>query len=629
MDSHQYKFKYLKYKYKYSNLKNKFIQQGGHNYNIDLTTNEPFQLNKLNNSDILIVKYDNAGNTIKFNIEKPKSNEYKLIYKFNPALDANLDIGITIGTNNIISKLTFIRKIVSIDKSNIPDFNKLYNIYICLSKKLGSNKLILQDDARYFNDKQDGYSSKAFRVFNHNNSIYMKTKELGFEPDFNLFNHNYKQKFYYNNDGEYNINKYNEDIELLSSITFNVFVDYFKYLFTTKRYKNSDGFNLYIEKTKFDSDSKNNKFLSMNFGEYLNTISKDPNLFKYINTLIGMLNTDYSKITDYILNEGLKKIINRFNRYNIATVNLISNNFICPLSKTDEKPILKPILKPIDLIQFVNNFRSNLNQSDFYFEYNTKFPSQPIENIVFILNNICEQLFEYIKKPLYTSGTITIASYATGLGFIEAYFANWLKYTGKCEKCNIVFADTKPDTLSNLSKYSIFDNIINANEPSILSDFNTLITKGILGPIKTHYQIYKIDLFLAFNPQNYLCTDIQNCQEIKSYLTFLLIIGIIIKNSFCVLQIVDFLEWTKEVNMLWIFWFSSLFKNNVEIQNIQELIINNSSQYYKDIQTKFNYIDIKYTISRLFDIQNIFNLTPVDIDVDVDNNKRIIFQKKS
>jgi hypothetical protein len=620
---YQYKSKYLKYKYKYSNLKSKLIQQGGNNYNIDLTSNEPFQLNKLNNSDILIVKYDNTGNTIHFNVEKPKSNEYKLKYKFNPALDANLDIGLTINTDDIISKLTFIRKIVSSNNSNIPDFNKLYNIYICLSKKLGSNKLILEDDARYFNNKQDGYSSKAFRVFNHNNSIYMKTKELGFEPDFNFFNSKYKEKFYYMNDGEYNINKYNEDIELLSSITFGELVNYFKYLLTTPRYKNSAGLNFDFEKTKFDSDSKNNIFLSMNFGEYLRTISKDQNLFKYINTLISMLNTDYSNIKDYKLNENLIEIINRFNRYNKATEKLISNNFTCLLSKNDEKLILKPI----DLMQFVTNFRSNLTQSDFYFEYNKNFPSQTIENIVFILNNICEQLYEYIKKPLNTSGTITIASYSTGLGFIEAYFANWLKYTGKCEECNIVFADTNSDTLSNLSKYNIFDNIIDAYEPSILLDFNTLITKGILEPIKKRYSIYKIDLFLAFNPQNYLCTNIKNCQEIKSYLTFLLIIGIIIKNSFCVLKITDFLEWTKEVNMLWIFWFSSLFENSVGIKNIKKLIINNSSEYYKDIQPKFNYIDIKYTISRLYDIQIIFNLTPVDvdIDVDIDNNKRIIF----
>lgn len=265
----------------------------------------------------------------------------------------------------------------------------------------------------------------------------------------------------------------------------------------------------------------------------------------------------------------------------------------------------------IEPINFIDIFWINLIQSDFYFAYNTKFPEEKKNNIIRLLDNLCDQLYSYIGRP-HVDGTITIYSYATGGGFIEAYFANWMKYNNLCNICNIIFADPLPDILSTLNNYNIFDNILDGTE---LIDFRLqLLTKNRKGIINL-YSNYKIDILLSTNPQNYSCKNLMACRNCKNIIGILISLGLIINNTNQLDDISSLLEWTNHVNMLWIFFHPEIYQSPTEMHNIKSLLANPESEYSKMIKEKFNYLrDTDIIMGPLINIQQILNIRPIGFD---------------
>ena len=319
-----YKIKYLKYKNKYLNLKNKRIQYGGINYSVDLTNDQTFDMSNLVQGDILEVKYGpNEEERIIFDFTK--EDEYNVFkYKHILSSNPNLDIVLSIKNGQLVSKLRFIRAVS--DKSI--NFTTLFNIFGCLSKKIGATKLELTDDALFYKDNNTsnaGYSALGFRVFNGKNSIYMSARELGFTPDFSLFGDSHKTNLSLPGEKCYDERLYLSDLAFLSGVKFGILRSHYIHYFERLYNMSSDGYWLFKE----DIDKDDLK--TLNLGNYLDYVVRSgrPYSHEYIRSLLSLLNWDLNPLIPH--NDKIKEILIRYKRYMLASTNLVSNNFSCPI----------------------------------------------------------------------------------------------------------------------------------------------------------------------------------------------------------------------------------------------------------------------------------------------------------
>ena len=283
---------------------------------------------------------------------------------------------------------------------------------------------------------------------------------------------------------------------------------------------------------------------------------------------------------------------------------------------------------PIDSIEFVNKFKFEMEQSDVFFKYIHKFPKEIgdeqemiwTNNFILFLNDLCEYFYSFIGIP-HIENNITIFSYATGCGFMEAYFANWLKLTNKCIYCNIVCVEPI-DYFMTYSNYKIFDQIlVNNNYVRTCENFEKLLTTILYRPdaplLNIHkLNIFHVDIFISINPQNY-----GNLLNIIQIIKFLMLIGGMINiktniigiNSNPQENVIKLLNWTRNVNMLWIFIDDSFIQSPTKIDNIREYILNTSSSYYELLLDKFHKKNIaSNTIGPLYNILNFLNFYLTD-----------------
>ena len=201
---------------------------------------------------------------------------------------------------------------------------------------------------------------------------------------------------------------------------------------------------------------------------------------------------------------------------------------------------------------------------------------------------------------------ISILSYSTGGGFIEAYFSNWLaKYHNK--KCNILYIDPVT-TNEQLEKYNVFNKCINLMDYFLKNiHILTIIDKCILEKNKNLFLLLllkqeiiqlDIDILIAINPQNYLYNDameINNKTQLLHFLKFtrlMINIKLFIKNEYSSGQRIE-----NVINspIFWLFMREEEFDLFNIIDRVQIILI--EKKYYNTLNKLFNILNIPVAIS--------------------------------
>ena len=243
--------------------------------------------------------------------------------------------------------------------------------------------------------------------------------------------------------------------------------------------------------------------------------------------------------------------------------------------------------------EFLQTFPEQLEASEFYKEYLTKFPEAETENTVNILNNLFEQLYlgtEYVEK-------FTIMSYATGQGFLEACFAYWLINTGKCLTCNIMYSDPVI-SIDDLKVYGIFTIILNyAHNHNLYGVQNMILNNHINGigkkKITGIIDLYKDtvpNIFLSFAGQDYICKHLEKCKHIKilhEYINLMNNVSLIVFNKSILTS-----------NMIFCFLIDDLYVDMNTLLDIRDVLKDKEHTYSKVINDKMylgNYVHPDYT----------------------------------
>lgn len=301
-----YKLKYLKYKNKYNLLKK---QIGGNNINFNRCDHRDIT-SFINGENIKIEENPTIGNK-EMNFEFNKNGD-KYAFTSKEVTEKNeplLVIHYYFKDVDLQGKLNFIRT-----AGNKYTFDQLIDIFFCLSKYVKAKILILDDDARFFKDKES-YDAKLFRAFQGKKSLYDK---FGFEPSYEL-------------ESCYSKEDYENDINYLSNITFGQLKNFYEKVFTETFYKDED------ETLLFNEDKNKNEKLNMKFGEYIKQISDSgrDHSYKYINTLLTTLSRKDNDKTFYtfILNTQISLIHHIYRRI-INTTNVMRNtDYKCKVCK--------------------------------------------------------------------------------------------------------------------------------------------------------------------------------------------------------------------------------------------------------------------------------------------------------
>ncbi len=297
----------------------------------------------------------------------------------------------------------------------------------------------------------------------------------------------------------------------------------------------------------------------------------------------------------------------------------------------------KPLKPGINFEEFIVNNLENLTHNSIYSVYNDKFNIEYFDNnkekyeeftrnkyryFSEFLNSLCVQLYQSIVTH---GDTITIFSYSTGYGFIEAYFANWLKFNGKCRFCNIIYSDPLPFIKGELVKFNVFDDI-DGEIYSIIDFrfhmfFKNETSKNSRNNCRKIFETFNVDIFLAFQPQDFTCNNpsCKNRSSLMNILKLFMLIGDrklgykIFSNP---LDPLEYLQWTKDINMFWIFMDSKFVIDQVkfiDIDQIKAMLTNKDNSYYKDMEVIFPLLrdNLNLLIGPLFNITDIFNLLPI------------------
>ena len=254
--------------------------------------------------------------------------------------------------------------------------------------------------------------------------------------------------------------------------------------------------------------------------------------------------------------------------------------------------------------EFILKYNEQLTNSDFYFALENK------ELVESALINLCEQMyFGSIHNE-----TFTILSYATGNGFVEAFFAKWLLITGKCLYCNLVYSDqTYKD--DDYRIYNVFSEIFNYMSHSSMYDMRI---KKFNPNIKALYQDLIPNIFMSFNPQSYICRD-GHGEHMKILYKFLMLIGVVLNNDKTTLN----LNYLENINMIFLFFDSYVF-NEYGVKDIRTLF-DEESEYKTIIGEKFElYQDLDKTISKLNNLHYVTKIIPVDFQTFISNSSEYL-----
>lgn len=282
----------------------------------------------------------------------------------------------------------------------------------------------------------------------------------------------------------------------------------------------------------------------------------------------------------------------------------------------------------MNYFNFISKHVEQLKQSDFYFEYSNKYnyrydvnTSENIttadEKFLLCLFDLCEQMYKRTKPGT----TITIFSYGIGYGFVEAFYSLWLLSNSKCTTVNLIFADDEMFT-ETIESYGIFTNVFSMDK---LYSSNSTLEKILNGfPIPeddmNFYIMYDVNLFVAFNPQNYYCSsNITPTRWINtSIISFLIILGIVkrmipqrdnLLNTSVSRPMFEYLLWTRDIQMLWIFWSSqSVFETNITFPDTNDIEYQNTMIENGKFRTTNQALK---SFSSLFNIMSFMNIYPL------------------
>jgi hypothetical protein len=224
-----------------------------------------------------------------------------------------------------------------------------------------------------------------------------------------------------------------------------------------------------------------------------------------------------------------------------------------------------------------------------------------------------EYIYSKLSDESKAKSNITIFSYATGNGIVEALFALFLTRMHH-KLVNIVYFDVFNFT-ELLRSYGVFNNIVGFNQRSTNILIQLQLRKLLSDdkPIEKLSNMYKkfpdnsdisIDLFIANNPQGYKYNPKSKIDKLpKMYPEFResnINININIRNVYNYIKILTTPEQQKSIPMLWFIW-----GRDIDMDKIEESL----KQIYDSEKIKKQYnINSQYALSTLDNINQIFEI---------------------
>lgn len=306
----RYYDKYLKYKNKYLHLK-KLI--GGNEVKITDFCEGGKDILELTSGSSIKVEYNSIainfdisvnipGDKIIFN-SKEKNNKGEHVLEI---LFKNFD--------NLVAKLQYIRT------SETYGFANLLNIFLCIAKYFGAKKIILDDDAKFYNSLGDSYYAFLYRAFQNKHSIYINDT-TNLRPKFTT---------------SYTSDDYNKDINLLHTSTVSNWLPYINYCFSIFPFYKDDFEDLFKDHITGYYDKPMIDFLEhLRTFEYMQNGKHVVGLYSLINFLFTLMQRK-PVIANFIKeNESNESIIalsdlyNATNRIYSAIKELSSTTYLC------------------------------------------------------------------------------------------------------------------------------------------------------------------------------------------------------------------------------------------------------------------------------------------------------------
>lgn len=235
------------------------------------------------------------------------------------------------------------------------------------------------------------------------------------------------------------------------------------------------------------------------------------------------------------------------------------------------------------IIEFIKKFYTGNAEIFRYFQ--DKYRKNPEENLeefaLFCLPSIkvlLQFLYDKLSEESKAKPEITIFSYATGTGIVEALFGLYLKVNYH-KKIQLFYIEPL-DRIDILKSYGIFDELINIIE-NIINSRISIINSEMLENENSRLldkliklKIYNFDIFITNNPQGYIYNtefNIDFTMQYEDYMKQPLQPGIprIHRESFdlkkrnnnnlkLIIDIFKYFTKSEQIPMIWLIWHSNL-----------------------------------------------------------------------